>query len=263
MTELRGARTLVTGASGGLGRAISLALHREGAQLVLTGRRAGPLDALAAEVGGRSVVADLASRADLERLLAEAGPLDVLVANAAVPASGDLAEWEPDQIDRAVAVNLTSSILMARALLPAFRARRTGHFVFVSSLSGKAGSPGTALYSATKFGLRGLAAGLRADLAGSGVGCSCIFPAFVGDAGMFADTGAKLPFGFTTVTSNAVARGVVRAIRTNRAEIDVAPFSLRAGAVAGSLFPGMSAAVQARVGRRLSRQIVDAQKGKH
>jgi len=262
MTELSGARALVTGASGGLGRAISLALQREGAELVLTGRQAGPLGALAAEVGGRAVVADLASRADLDRLMAEAGPLDVLVANAAVPASGDLAEWEPDQIDRAVDVNLTSSILMARALLPDFRARRSGHFVFVSSLSGKAGSPGTALYSATKFGLRGLAAGLRADLVGSGVGCSCIFPAFVGDAGMFAATGARLPFGFSTVTSDAVAAAVVRAVRTNRAEIDVAPFSLRAGVVLGSLFPATSAALQARMGRRLSRQIVEAQKGR-
>lgn len=262
MTELRHARVLVTGATGGLGRAISLALHREGADLVLTGRRAAPLEALAAETGGTAIVADLASRPDLDRLLAEAGPVDILVANAAVPASGDLAEWDPDQIDRALAVNLSSPILMARALLPYFRARHRGHFVFVSSLSGKAASPGTALYSATKFGMRGLAAGLRADLVGSGVGCSCIFPAFVGDAGMFADTGAKLPFGFATVTSDAVATAVVRAVRTNRAEIDVAPLSLRAGAVAGALFPGMSAAVQARIGRRLSGQIVLAQKDK-
>jgi hypothetical protein len=78
---------------------------------------------------------------------------------------------------------------------------------------------------------------------------------------MFAATGARLPFGFTAVTSDAVAAAVVRAIRTNRAELDVAPFSLRVGVVLGSLFPATSAAVQARVGRRLSHRIVRAQKG--
>jgi uncharacterized protein len=129
MTELRGARVLVTGANGGLGRAIALALRAEGADLLVTGRRAGPLDAVAAEVQGTAIVADLADRAQLGRLLAEAGDLDVLVANAALPASGDLGEWHQDQIDRVLEVNLGSPIAMTRALLPRFRERGSGHFV--------------------------------------------------------------------------------------------------------------------------------------
>jgi short-subunit dehydrogenase len=151
---------------------------------------------------------------------------------------------------------------MTRILLPAFRARGSGHFVFVSSLSGKVASKGTPLYSATKFGLRGFAGGLRCDLYGSGVGCSVINPGFVRDAGMFADTGASLPRGVGTVSPNQVAKAVVRAIKTDKAEIDVAPLSLRIGAMIGSLTPGLSTVMQARFGGTVSDDLVEAQRSK-
>lgn len=260
MTEIRGATALVTGAYGGLGRAIAGALKREGARLIVTGRRSEQVEAVAAEVGGRPIVADLGRREDLHRLLDQAGPLDIAVMNAALPASGDLEEWEQPRIDNALEVNLGGPIAMTRALLPAFRARGSGHFVFVSSLSGKVGSPGTSLYSATKFGLRGFAAGLRCDLYRSGVGCSVVNPGFVRDAGMFADSGARLPFGVGTVSPGQVAAAVVRAIRRDRAEIDVAPLVLRLGAAVGSLAPNLSASAQARFGTSVSEQLVAAQR---
>lgn len=253
---------LVTGANGGLGRAIAIACRDGGADLVVTGRRAAPLAAVAAEVEGRAVVADLSDRSQLGRLLAEAGDIDVLVANAGLPGSGDLGEWEQDQIYRLLEVNLSNPIALTRALLPRLRAQRCGHLVYVSSLSGKVPSMGASLYSATKFGLRGFAGALRADLRGSGVGVSVVFPGFVRDAGMFADSGATLPFGVTTVTPRAVAGAVVKAIEHNRAEVDVAPVSLRVGAFLGALAPGLSAAVQARIGNGLSGQLIAAQRDK-
>ena len=262
MTEIRGATALVTGANGGLGRAIARALRDEGASVVVTGRRAEQVEALAADIGGRAVVADLGRREDLARLLEEAGPLHIAVMNAALPASGDIGDWDQTQIDNALEVNLASPIATTRALLPAFRARRSGHFVFVSSLSGKVGSRGTALYSATKFGLRGFAAGLRCDLYRSGIGCSVVNPGFVRDAGMFADTGARLPFGVGTVSPEQVAAAVVKAVRRDRAEIDVAPLALRLGALVGSLSPNVSVAAQARFGSSVSEQMVEAQRGK-
>ena len=262
MTELRDARVLVTGANGGLGRAIAIALREAGAQLVVTGRRAEPLHAVAAEVDGQAIVADLADRSHLARILDEAGALDVLVANAALPASGDLGEWEQEQIDRVLEVNLANPIAMTRALLPAFRRRGSGHFVYVSSLSGKVASKGASLYSATKFGLRGFAGGLRADVRGSGIGVSVVFPGFVRDAGMFADSGATLPWGVGPVTPEAVAGAVVKAIRVDKAEMDVAPMTLRVGAFLGALAPGPSAAIQARVGNGLSEQLIAGQRHK-
>jgi short-subunit dehydrogenase len=262
MTELRGARVLVTGATGGLGRAIAVALHAEGAQLIVTGRRRPAVEALAAEVSGQAIVADLADRAQLSRILDEAGALDVLIANAGLPGSGDLAEWEPRQIDRVLEVNLASPIAMTRALVPVFRARGSGHFLYVSSLSGRVASLGASLYSATKFGLRGFAGGLRADLHGTGVGVSVVFPGFVRQAGMFADTRAKLPPGVGTVTPQAVAHATIKAIRRNQAEVVVAPAILRAGAFIGALTPRLSAAVQARVGGGVAEQLIAAQRGK-
>ncbi len=262
MTELRGSRALVTGAYGGLGYAITKALKGHGCEVVVTGRRGEPLHRVAQEVGARAIVGDLSVRADLHRIVDEAGQLDILVANAALPGTGLLPDWDEDQIDRILEVNLADPIVMTRALLPGFLNRRKGHFVYVSSLSGKVASRGGAMYSATKFGLRGFAGGLRCDLHGSAVGCSVIFPGFVRDAGMFADSGASLPFGVGTVRPKQVAAAVLKAIATNRAEITVAPLVLRAGAALGGLAPGWSAPVQARLDSGVSERLISAQKGR-
>ena len=262
MTELRGSTALVTGATGGLGHAIARALREEGCSLVVTGRQAEPLNRLAAEVGGRAVLADLSRRDELPRLVEEAGPLDIAVMNAALPASGELQEWEQEQIDRALEVNLANPIAMTRALLPSFLGRGSGHFVYISSLSGKVASKGAPLYSATKYGLRGFAHALRCDLAGTGVGCSVVNPGFVRDAGMFADAGTKLPPGVGTVSPGQVGAAVVKAIRSDRADVDVAPVALRLGATFGSLAPGISSAVQARFGGGISGQMVEGQRHK-
>ncbi len=262
MTELRGARALVTGASGGLGRAVAVALAERGCLVVVSGRRPEPLQAVAALVGGRAVPADLSQAGEVARLLDEAGELDILVANAALPGSGDLADLDQAQIDRVLEVNLGSPIALTRALLPRFRTRGSGHFVFVSSLSGKVASPASSMYSATKFGLRGFALGLRCDLQGSGIGCSVVSPSFVRDGGMFADTGISLPPGVGAVRPKRVTDAVIRAVETNRAEITVAPLVLRVGAALGALAPGLSAAVQQRLDRGLSARIAEAQREK-
>lgn len=262
MTELRASTALVTGATGGLGGAISRAFRDEGCSLVLTGRQAEPLQALAGELGAKAVVADLSRRDDLARLLDEAGRLDIVVMNAALPASGQLESWDQADIDRALEVNLANPIAMTRALLPSFVQRGSGHFVYISSLSGKVATMGAPLYSATKYGLRGFAHALRTDLHRSGVGCSVINPGFVRDAGMFADAGAKLPPGIGTVSPEQVAAAVVKAVRSNRAEIDVAPVGLRLGAAFGSLAPGISSVAQARMGGGVASQMVEGQKHK-
>jgi short-subunit dehydrogenase len=262
MTKLSGARALVTGANGGLGRAISQALKEQGCEVVVTGRRAEPLSEVADEVGAQAIVADLSVRADLHRLLDEAGQIDILVANAALPGSGFLQDWNEDQIDRIMEVNLSDPIVMTRILLPGFLARGKGHFVYVSSLAGRVATRGAPMYSATKFGLRGFAGSLRCDLQGSAIGCSVISPGFVRDAGMFVDAGATLPRGVGTVSPEQVARAVIRSIRRNKAEVVVAPIGLRAGAFIGGLAPSISAPIQARLDNGLSEQLITGQKGK-
>ena len=199
------------------------------------------LEPLAAELDARALAVDLSDSAEVERLVAEAGEVDILVANAALPAAGRLESFTMAEIDRALDVNLRAPIVLAHALLGAMVARGRGHLLFVSSLQGKAATPGASLYCASKFGMRGFASGLRADLHASGVGVSTVFPGFIRDAGMFADAGVKLPPGVGTRAPEDVARAVVRAIERNRAEIDVAPLALRAGAVFASLAPELAA----------------------
>ena len=183
--QLEGRSVVLTGATGGIGEAIARALHARGASLVLSGRRAEVLERLRDELGSRAEIepADLTDRADVERLARRVAAADVLVANAALPASGRLDEFTPEEIDRALDVNLRAPLQLARAAAPAMVERGSGHLVFISSLSGKVATPGSGLYSATKFGLRGMAAGLREDLAPHGIGVTTVFPGFIRDAG--------------------------------------------------------------------------------
>ena len=246
--ELSGRTVLLTGASGGLGHAIGDALAARGARLLLSGRRREQLEELAARTGGTVLVCDLAERDEVERLAGEAGDVDVLVANAALPGSGRLEDYGVDGIDRVLDVNLRAPIVLARALVPGMLDRGAGHVVLMSSLAGRAATVGQSLYVATKFGLRGFAGGLRADLHGSGVGVSAIFPGFIRDAGMFHEAGVKLPPGVGTRAPEDVARAVVRAIERDKAQLDVAPLGLRAGAILAELAPETAARVTRRLG---------------
>jgi uncharacterized protein len=261
--QLRDRTVLVTGATGGIGRAIARRLHDAGAGLILTGRRADVLEPLADELGARSVAVDLAERAEVERLAIDCAEVDCLVANAGLPASGDLRSFSVDEIDRALAVNLRAPMVLARLLSNAMVARGAGHLVFVSSLAGKVATSGSSVYSATKFGLRGFGQGLRADLHGTGVGVSVVFPGFIRDAGMFHESGARLPGYVGTSTPEDVADGVVAAIEHDRGEVDVAPVGLRVGTRFAGVAPELSARINRKLGAdRLSEQLAQGQADK-
>ncbi len=261
--DLAGRTVLLTGATGGLGHALARAFAARGASLVLTGRRAEPLAALARELGARAEAADLGDREAVRRLGAAHADADVLVANAGVPGSGPLSSFTEAELDRALEVNLRAPVLLAHALVPAMVARRAGHLVFMSSLSGKTAAPGSSVYAATKFGLRGFAGSLRADLHASGVGVSCLFPGFVRDAGMWADTGLRLPPGVGTVSPEQVAEATVRAVERDRGEVDVAPLGLRLGANAAGLAPELARRVTGLLGgARIAERMTDRQRVK-
>jgi short-subunit dehydrogenase len=258
--ELAGKTALLTGATGGLGRAIAAALAGRGANVVLSSRSGEQLERLAASLPGtghRALVADLAAVGAAARLAADAGAVDVLVANAGLPASGRLESFTAEEIERALRVNLEAPIQLARALIEPMRERDSGHLVFITSLSGKAATARQSLYSATKFGLRGFALGLRQDLWGSPIGISLVAPGFVREAGMFADSGARAPRGLGTTTPDRVGAAVVAAIEGERAEVDVAPLLQRR--LAGfahwrpHLAARLSSAGAAKVGDRVAR----------
>jgi uncharacterized protein len=247
---------LITGATGGIGRAVARALHERGAKLVLTARRVDMLDEIARELADRVEVlgADLSNKPDVDRL-GRREDIDVLVANAAVPAAGRLQTFTDRELDRAIDVNVRAPMQLTLALLPRMLERGSGHLLYVSSLAGKVASAGSSVYSATKFAVRAFGYSLSEELRDTGVGVTTVFPGFIREAGMFHDSGAKLPRGVGTRTPEDVARAVVQGIERNRAEIDVAPFSLSSGA---KVF-GVSPPVMSRITRMLGSEGVSQQ----
>lgn len=256
--ELGGKTVLITGATGGLGRAISSSLAQRGATLVLSGRNPEALEELRSSLGGehRIAPADLAEEGAAERLAADAGEVDCLVSNAGLPGTGKVESFSTGDVSHTIRVNLEAPMILARAVVPAMAERGDGQLVFICSLAAKAASPRSSVYNATKFGLRGFALALRTDLAGTGVGVSIVSPGFVRDAGMFAKSGAKSTAGLGTTTPERVAAAVVRAVERNPVEVAVAPIRQRALAHIGLAVPALAVRAQSGgVARRATSEL--------
>ena len=182
---------LITGASGGIGAATARAAARAGYRVVLTGRRPGPLRELAADLGGppraRPACCDVSDWDQLLALVREIlgalGRLDVVFANAGWSAPTSFLGEDglaPGEWHGLVATNVLGPALTARAVLPAL-ARSGGHLLLTGSVAGRVTRPGS-LYSATKWAVSALAAGIRAECVGTGVRVTLIQPGLT-DAG--------------------------------------------------------------------------------
>jgi uncharacterized protein len=185
------------------------------------------------------VAADLADRDQLLRVVDFAGDVDLLVLAAGVGGGGLLTDHSLDEVDRVLDVNLRVPLALARLVGERMVARGAGHIVFVSSLGGKAVGPQSSLHSATRFGVRGFALALRQDWGPLGVGVSLVNVGSVAEAE--APNGVALPAGFRPKSPEDVAAAVVRAVRHDRAEVDVADPVMRAGVVLGQLAPQAAA----------------------
>jgi short-subunit dehydrogenase len=260
--ELGGKSVLLTGATGGLGRAIAGVLAARGARLVLSSRKGGELTELARSLPGEgheTIVADLAADGATTGLAAEAGEVDVLVANAGLSAGGRLERFSEEDLAGALRVNLEAPVQTARALLPGMLERRSGHLVFISSLQGKVALAHSSVYTATKFGLRGFALALRDDLWETGIGVSVVLPGFIREAGIFAAAGRKAPIGLGTSSPEEVGEGVAIAIERNRAEVVVAPLQQRVAASIAHHGPRLASRVTRVSAGRVADEVVRAQ----
>ena len=170
--DLAGARIVVTGASRGIGAQLADALAAKGARVVLVARSGDAIADRARALSGEAFPADLADAAAIDplvRAIEAVGPIDVMVNNAGVDLTGAFTELDPVKIRELIAINLVAPMLVCRAVLPAMRARRSGHIMNVSSLAGTNALPGLAPYSASKAGLSHFTAGLRAECKDTGV----------------------------------------------------------------------------------------------
>ena len=193
---------------------------------------------LAREVGATVMPCDVERPDALAALAAANADAGIVIMNAGLEAPDDLCALAPDEIRQIVAVNLTAPAVIAAAIAPHMIQRGRGQIVFVSSIAGKVATAGNGtLYTATKWGVRGLGLALREELNGTGVGVSTVFPGPISDAGMFARAHVTLPRGIRTRTPGQVASAIIRAIELNQAEIDVADPVTRLGGRLGALLP--------------------------
>jgi short-subunit dehydrogenase len=183
--NLKSARVILTGASGGIGSAMALALAQSGAQLLLVDRQADGLQQLANRLRAdgaqaHAFPADLTRSADRQAVPEHAGRVfggvDVLINNAGVLHFNPFEDEDPQAMERLLNVNVVAPILLARAVLPLMQEQGKGRIVNVGSIFGSIGFPYFASYSASKFALRGFSEALRRELTGSGVGVTYIAP---------------------------------------------------------------------------------------
>jgi short-subunit dehydrogenase len=247
MRDLRGRTALVTGATGGLGQAIARRLATAGAELVVTGRDEGLLASISTELGARPIRADLTDPAEVDRLADEAGDIDVLVNNAGVIFYSAFPELSREQLERAVALNVTAPLLLTHRLLPGMLDRGRGHVVMIGSLAGHLYPAFQSVYAMTKAAVVGLGRSLRAELRGSPVGISVVSAIYVDEAGVYADNvtrhGLRSPWIVGTVSPDRVARSVVRAIERDQPEVIVASRPIRPILVLGSISPRLGDAI--------------------
>jgi len=252
----------ITGASAGIGRSTALRLARHGAAVVICARRVDKLEAVADEIlasGGSALAipADVTQVADMDGFVAQAverfGQLDVMICNAGFGIAGTIDDITPDQMQKLMDVNYMGTYLASRAALRVFRRQGRGHLVIVSSIVGKRGVPYMGAYAATKFAQVGLAECLRAEVAGTGIHVTVVYPVST-DTEFFDvmsnETGTKVQRGPGPKQSvETVADAIAHAI--DRPVPEVYPFfKSRALVWLNAFAPGISDRVVKRFGRK-------------
>ncbi len=215
--SLSGKTAIVTGASRGIGLAVSRELVREGAWVGMVARTEADVTRVAEEVGGEAIAGDVSSPAAVHALttyVAEVlGMAPDLVVNCAGSFSiAPLAEAEPQALTDMLATNLAGPFLLMRAFLPAMLERRSGHFISIGSVAGRRPMPGNAAYSASKFGLRGIHEVLSEEIRGTGVRATLIEPEATDTPlwnALDPDSSDTLPSRSAMLTAEDVARAVL------------------------------------------------------
>ena len=178
--SLEGKRALVTGGSRGIGKAVALELGRAGADVVVGYRtEAGEAEAVASEIGGRAVQADVSDPEQAKSLVDEAGDIDVLVNNAGTTRDGVLARMLDDDWRTVLETNLSSTFYTCRAAARGMMKRRGGAIVNVSSIVGVHGNWGQTNYAASKAGIIGFTKSLARELGSRGVRANVVAPGYI------------------------------------------------------------------------------------
>lgn len=213
--KLNGARTLITGGSEGIGRAIAAALKTKGARIAIMGRNAKTLQAVADELGVTAIPGDVGVEADAVRAVktfvdAEGG-LDILVNNAGIGGGAPLVDLDLETFEQVFRTNVVGAMLMAREAARHFVAQKGGHLINISSTSGLSGGKGATAYSGSKFALRGMTECWRAELRPHDVRVMLVNPSEV-QTGFFAKLGHEQTKSEKKLRPEEIATAIVGAL---------------------------------------------------
>ena len=185
MFDLTGQSALVTGATGGIGGAISRALHAQGATVALSGTRREALEALASELGARVHIcpANLSDTVSVEALVPSAeeamGGLDILVNNAGITRDNLFIRMKDEEWSDVMRVNLDSVFRLSRAAAKTMMRKRYGRIISITSVVGTTGNPGQGNYAAAKAAIVGMSKALAAEVASRNITVNCVAPGFI------------------------------------------------------------------------------------
>jgi short-subunit dehydrogenase len=232
---------LLTGASSGIGKELSLQLGQKGAKLGLLARRQDVLDTLVEQVRKQQGIAlalpadvrDAESlRAAADRLRLEFGPIDVMIANAGIGTSTHATKLKPEQVAEVININLIGAANSVAAVLPEMQTRDAGHLVAISSLSAYRGLPKSAAYCASKAGLSSFFESVRVDLCNTKIKVTIIHPGFIRTP-LTAGREAKMPF---LMEVDEASRKIISAIELGKKSYAF-PWQLASVVRAGMIMP--------------------------
>lgn len=188
MNDLKNKNALITGAGKGIGKAVAIALAKEGVNVILVARTQSDLDQVAQEVNALGVksltlIADVANinsvNTAVEKALSEFKTIDILINNAGIAAFGKFLELEPEAWERIIQVNLMGTYYATRAVLPNMIERQTGDIINISSTAGLSGNALTSAYSASKFAVLGLTESLMQEVRKYNIRVTALTPSTV------------------------------------------------------------------------------------
>ena len=256
LTDVRGKVALVTGASSGIGEALARELARRGAKVALVARGQGRLETISNELtraglDARAFACDIRDPKLVESTATEVcdtwGEIELLINSAGYARHVLFVDHDSADIQEMMLTNYMGTVHWIKQVLPAMRRRRSGHIVNVSSFAGKIGQADEVAYSASKFAVTGLSAGLAQELAPMGIRVLCVYPTLVRTEMFTPEVMARMPDAAGTfLEADDFARRTLRALAKGSREA-IIPSQMKVPIILSALFPGWMGKMIGRV----------------